>query len=100
MNLSSWGFFSLSILQTILLRTVRATLYQVKGFRKKQENNAIINKVMDDILLNEQRIVSTVNHEATGFLENDDDENDLYQVENMSIDETKEFFDWCKRALE
>ena len=34
--------------------------------------------------------VSTVNHEAPEFLEIDYNENDLYQVENMSIDETKE----------
>ena len=27
---------------------------------------------------------------SSGFLESDYDENDLYQVENMSLDETKE----------
>ena len=31
-----------------------------------------------------------MNHEAPGFLESEYDEKDLYQVENMSLDETKE----------
>ena len=44
---------------------------------------------MDDILLNETKKVSAVNHEAPESLENDYYENDLYQVENMSLDETK-----------
>ena len=44
--------------------------------------------------------ISAVNHEAPGFLESDYDENDLYQVENMSLDETKEKIERCKRALE
>ena len=51
---------------------------------------------MDDILLNETKKVSAMNHEAPEILENYYDENDLYQVENTSLDETKEE----KRALE
>ena len=60
-----------------------------KIFQKKQENHAIINNAVDDILLNETKKVSAVNHEAPESLENDYYENDLYQVENMSLDETK-----------
>ena len=45
---------------------------------------------MDEILLNETKKVSAVNHKAPYILENDYDENDLYQMENMSLDETKE----------
>ena len=64
-----------------------------KIFQKKQENHAIINNVVDEILLNETKKVSAVNHEAPYFLENDYDENDLYQMENMILDETKEEID-------
>ena len=46
--------------------------------------------MVDEILLNETKTVSAVNHEEPEFLENYYDENDLYQVENMSLDETKE----------
>ena len=38
----------------------------------------------------ESKKVSAVNHEAPEFLESDYDENDLYQVENTSLDKTKE----------
>ena len=55
---------------------------------------------MDEILLNEPKKVSDVNHEATEFLESDHNENGLYQVENMIIDKAKEKIKWSKRALE
>ena len=38
--------------------------------------------------MNEPKKVSFVNRKASGFLEFYYDENDLYQLENMSIDET------------
>ena len=44
---------------------------------------------MDNILPNETILLSAVNHEVPAFLENDYNENDLYQLENMRIDETK-----------
>ena len=40
-----------------------------------------------------------MNHESPGIFENDYNKNDLYQVENMSLEETKETFDWRKRAF-
>ena len=38
----------------------------------------------------ESKKVSAVNHEGQEFLESDYGYNDLYQEENMSLDETKE----------
>ena len=51
-----------------------------KRSQKNQENHATINNVEDDILWNEPKIVSAVNHEAPVFLESDYNENDLYQM--------------------
>ena len=85
MNVRSWGNLGLSMLQASPLRTTGATPYQGKDSRKK-ENHAIINNVVDDILLNETKKISAVNHEAPDVLENDYDENDVYQVENTSLD--------------
>ena len=55
--------------------------------------------MVDEILLNEPKKLSDVNHEAPEVLENDYNKNDLYQVKNMSLDETKEKIDWRKRVL-
>ena len=44
---------------------------------------------MDEILLNETQKVSA-DREAPQFLDSDHDENDLYQVESMSLEDTKE----------
>ena len=52
------------------------------------ENNAVINKVIDDILLNKTR-KGTVAKEAPAFLDSDFDENNLYQVYKMSLENTK-----------
>ena len=48
----------------------------------------------------ESQKVSAVNNEALEFLESDYNENNLYQVENMSLDETEEKIEWHKRVLE
>ena len=61
-----------------------------KIFHKKQENHAIINNVVDEIQMTEPKKVIAVNHEAPYLLESYYNENDLYQVDNMSLDETKE----------
>ena len=53
---------------------------------------------MYEILLTQK--VSAENHEAPEFLESDYDANYLYQVDHMSLEETKEKLDWCKRAFE
>ena len=51
----------------------------------------MINNVVDEILINEPKKVSAANHKAPEFLESDYDENDLYQVENTSLEDTKSF---------
>ena len=56
--------------------------------------------MVDEIRMVESKKGNAVNHEALEFLESDYDENDLYQVENMSLDDTKEKIEWSKRVLE
>ena len=67
--------------------------------KRHQENNAIINNVVDEILLNETQKVGAA-MEAPEFLDSDYDENNLYQVEMMSLEETKEKLEWRKHAFE
>ena len=55
---------------------------------------------MDEIILNETQKVSATNHEAPKFLDSGNNTNDLYQVDNMSLEETKEKLEWRKRAFE
>ena len=45
--------------------------------------------MVDDILLNETENIST-EREAPEFLDSDCDENNLYQVDKMILEETKE----------
>ena len=59
-----------------------------KIFNRQQENNDIVNNVVDEILLNETQNVSAA-REAPEFLDSLYDENDLYQVEKVIIEETK-----------
>ena len=61
-----------------------------KEFQKKQENHTIIDNNMDELHTVESKKVSAVNHEAPELLESEYDDNNQYQVENMSLDETKE----------
>ena len=60
-----------------------------KKINNQLENNAIINNVVDEIILNETQKVSAA-REALAFLDSDCGENDLYQVEEMSLDKTKD----------
>ena len=69
-------------------------------YQKKQENQFIIDNVVDELHMVESRKVIAIDHEAPEFLESDYDTNDLYQVENISLDETKEKMEWRKRVLE
>ena len=61
--------------------------------------NAIINNVVDDILLNETQKVSSA-REAPEFLDFDFDENNVYQVGKISLEETKEEIEWRKCVFE
>ena len=55
---------------------------------RPHENNSIVNNVVNEILLHEtQKVIAA--REAQFVLEYDYDENDLYQVERMSLEETK-----------
>ena len=59
-----------------------------KRFNRHRENNAIINNVVDEILLNETEKVSAES-KAPECLDSDYDENNIYRVEKMSLEETK-----------
>ena len=54
---------------------------------------------MDEIIIDETQKVSAAK-ESPGFLESNYGETELYQVENMSLEETKEKLKWRKRAFE
>ena len=53
------------------------------------ENNAIINNVVGEILLNETQKRSSA-REAPEFLDSDCDENNLHHVDKTSLEETEE----------
>ena len=53
---------------------------------------------MDEIILTQK--VSATNQEAPEFLNSDYYANDLYKVEKMSLEETKEKIEWRKRDFE
>ena len=70
-----------------LLRTDGAVRAQDK-ITRKQENNAIVNNAVNKILLTQK--LSATNHEALEFLDSDYDANDLFEVDKMSLEDTKE----------
>ena len=49
-----------------------------KKNNRKQENNAIVNNAVDEILLTQK--VNATNHEAPEFMDSDYDANYLYKV--------------------
>ena len=55
---------------------------------------------MDESLLNGTQKLSATDHEASKFLDFDYNANGLYQVDKMSLEETKEILDWSKHAFE
>ena len=60
-------------------------------FIRQKGNNSIVNNAVDEVILHETKKVSVV-EEAPEFLEYYYDENELYQVENISLEDTKETF--------
>ena len=88
MNVRSWEDLRLSMIRVSLLRTMENILFQEKCNRQL-ENNAIINNMVDDILINETQKVSA-ERKAPGFLNSGCNENDLYQVDKISLEESKE----------
>ena len=68
-------------------------------FNRKQENNAIVNHAVDKIYLQENdKVISK--EEAQENIESEFYENDLYQIDNMSLDDKKENTEWGKREFE
>ena len=63
-----------------------------KCFKRQKENNSSVNNAVDKILLNETQKVSAV-REAPGFLDSDFDENNIYQVEEKFLEDTKEILE-------
>ena len=60
-----------------------------KTFNRQQKNNTIINNVLGKILFHEIHKISA-GREASKILDSDYDENYIYQVERMDLEETKE----------
>ena len=56
--------------------------------------------MVDEIRIIESKKVSAINNEAPEFLESEYNENDLDEVENMSLDETKEKNELRKSLIE
>ena len=42
----------------------------------------------------------SIGRESNENIESDFDENEMYQIDNMSIDDTKEKLEWFKREFE
>ena len=70
-----------------------------KEFNRQQENNYIVNHALDEILLRENNKVSA-EAEAHENIEAKLDYNNLYQIDNMSLDETKQDTAWHKCEFE
>ena len=90
MNVRYWANFELSTLHTRLRRTGGSIPYLIKVIRKKEEDHAIIDKMVDEIHMFGSKKVSAVSHEAPEFFGYNYNANNLYQVENMSLNETKD----------
>ena len=61
---------------------------KINKFNRQQDNNAIVNSAVDEILSHENKKVSA----QKGSHENikpDVDESQLYQIDNKSLDDTK-----------
>ena len=57
------------------------------NFNSQQENNAIFKNAVDEIILTQR--VSARNNETPEFLDSDYYANYLYEVDNMSLEETR-----------
>ena len=57
-------------------------------FKRQQENNIIVNSAVDEILLHENQKLSAEKGEHEN-IESDFEESKLYQIDNMSLEDTK-----------
>ena len=78
-NVRSWGTLLISTLKVSLLITAVIIIYQEINL------TAVVENVENEILLHETQELSA-SKETAEFLESDYDENELYQVENISIE--------------
>ena len=89
MNARSWETLVLSMLKSDLLRTTGTIPYQKHIFNRQQWNNYIINSALYEILLYGNKKISAVK-ESPENVEYNFYENKIYQIDNMSIEDTKE----------
>ena len=65
-------------------------------FSRQQENSAIVQHAFDEIILQEKNKLSAED-ESQENIDSEIDDNDLYDIDNMILDEKKE---WRKCAFE
>ena len=69
------------------------------NFNIQQDNNAIVKNSGNEIILQENQKVSA-NKGAHENIESNIDEKKLYQIDDMSLEVTKETREWLKREFE
>ena len=67
-------------------------------YTRQQYNNSVVNSAVDDIIFQEYNKVSS-GTESQEIIESEFDENDLYRIDNMSIEEKKEKLELHKCAF-
>ena len=63
-------------------------LTNINKIKRQQENNAIVNSAMYEILLEEKQKLSAKKGSYEN-IESDIDGNELYQIDNISLEDTK-----------
>ena len=58
----------------------------MKKFNKKKENNTIVYQAVDEIILQDNNELS-VEYESHQKINSEINENDLYEIDKMSLDE-------------
>ena len=89
MNARYWETLVLGMLKSRPAKDCGHDTVQRNKFNRQQENNDIVASEVDEILLHENEKVSA-NKEAHENIESDFDEIKLYQIDNMSLDDTQE----------
>ena len=64
-------------------------LYRRSKFNRQQYNNAIVLNELDQIIL-QDNIKLSVEEKAHENINSEFDKNDLYEIDNMDLDENKE----------
>ena len=86
MNARSWETLVISMNSGTTKDHMHYTI-KINKFNRNQQNNAIVNSTVDEILLKEKRKVSA-EREAPENIESHFDENEMYQIDNMSLEDT------------